>query len=215
MSRCRRTPLLSSTLLASFVSALLSISLAACSAGLGGPGPASGGPNDGAAAAGESRGPGSAGSAGSGASTEPSSPSQGQGPITDAASSTPQESASDAPGSGGFSTGAATVATAGQALAAVIAQHPVYEGYVLVVSTPTAPNGPTVGRIHAAQDHGALAEAIPEGFRVILVTGSGDCQAGCTELRYDVFTVSWSGGVAAACSVATLPFPDRDPCSGL
>ena len=109
-----------------------------------------------------------------------------------------------------------SVTTAEEAVAAVVADQPQFAGYRLVVPSVAAsasPRGSLIGPPSLAERR-VLAERVDGGFRLIFVTGSGDCASGCTIHRYDVFVVCTGGSVEKACVVGRLPVGRGDPCAG-
>jgi hypothetical protein len=100
-------------------------------------------------------------------------------------------------------------------VAAVVAEQPQFAGYQMIrpligaSASPLSPVGPIGGT-----DRSVLVDQLSSGFRVIFVTGSGDCPSGCTVHRYDVFLVGTDGTVAAACVLDRLPVGRGDPCVG-
>jgi hypothetical protein len=101
-------------------------------------------------------------------------------------------------------------------VAAVVADQPQFAGYRLVVPSVAAsasPRGSLIGPPSLAERR-VLAERVDGGFRLIFVTGSGDCASGCTIHRYDVFVVCTGGSVEKACVVGRLPVGRGDPCAG-
>jgi hypothetical protein len=102
-------------------------------------------------------------------------------------------------------------------VAAVVAGQPQFAGYRLVGPPPNAsaiPGSPRFGPPNVAE-RSVLAEQMAGGYRLIFVTGSGDCPSGCTIHRYDVFVVRSDGTVVSACVVDRLPAPPgmQDPCA--
>jgi hypothetical protein len=131
-------------------------------------------------------------------------PSPGTSTTLPSASSTP---------SSGPTAGVVSVTTASDAMGAVVAQYPQFAGYRMPVplaaasASPGPPHRPIGG-----PDRTVLAERLAAGFRLIFVTGSGDCESGCTAHRYDVFIVHADGAVEAACVLDQFPV-GRDPCA--
>jgi hypothetical protein len=113
------------------------------------------------------------------------------------------------------SAGPVSITTAEGAVAAVVAQQPQFAGYEMVApligasASPVSHIGPIGGT-----ERSVLVEQIAAGFRVIFVTGSGDCPAGCIDHRYDVFVVDTDGTVVPACVLDRFPVGRADPCAG-
>ncbi len=121
-------------------------------------------------------------------------------------------------------TDAVAIDTAEEAVDSVVAEHPAFDGYPLrqpVEADRTAgpilqPPSDVVGA-----SRWVVALDAPDGFRLVFVTGSGDCPAGCIDWRYDVFLVGRDGKVRAECTRSDLPAPgatrgravDGDPCA--
>ncbi len=111
--------------------------------------------------------------------------------------------------------GTLPVDTAAGALAAVVAGHPQFAGYRLVAppgvasASPASPVRPIGGA-----DRSVLVEQIAGGFRLVFMTGSGDCPSGCIDHRYDVFLVRGDGTVEQACVLERFPMGSGDPCAG-
>jgi hypothetical protein len=126
--------------------------------------------------------------------------------------STALSSATSTP-SPGASAEAVSVTTVSDAVGAVVAQYPQFAGYRMPVplaaasASPGPPRRPIGG-----PERTVLAERLAAGFRLIFVTGSGDCESGCTAHRYDVFIVHADGAVEAACVLDQFPL-GRDPCA--
>jgi hypothetical protein len=102
-------------------------------------------------------------------------------------------------------------------MAAVVAEQPQFAGYRLApppLDASASPGSPRFG-LPGVADRSVLVEQMAGGYRVIFVTGSGDCASGCTVHRYAVFVVRRDGTVASACVVDRLPAPPgmQDPCA--
>jgi hypothetical protein len=111
------------------------------------------------------------------------------------------------------SSGVTSITTAEGAVAAVVAERPQFAGYRIPVLLPGASASPGAhGRPAGGIERSVLAERLEAGFRLIFVTGSGDCESGCTVHRYDVFVVHADGIVEPACVLDQFPF-GRDPCA--
>jgi hypothetical protein len=114
--------------------------------------------------------------------------------------------------------------TVEEAVEAVVAEHPAFDGHPLqppVAAERTA--GPIVAPPFdvVGASRWVVGLDAPDGFRLVFVTGSGDCPAGCIDWRYDVFLVGRDGKVRAECSRSDLPAPGAagsralggDPCA--
>jgi hypothetical protein len=128
----------------------------------------------------------------------------------------------------------AHIFTVPEAVAAVVTAYPRYAGYALLAAGPAqTPTPLVVGP--GGVDHRVFGRHVEGGFRVIFATGGGDCPAGCTSFRFDVFFVNTSGPVLALCSLdqgidgtsdarlspagalaqlRSLVAADGDPCAG-
>jgi hypothetical protein len=84
-----------------------------------------------------------------------------------------------------------SIDTADEALAAVVAAFPEFDGYAL-----ESPGGDTI--IGASTS--VIAQDAEDGIRLIFMTGSGDCMAGCINKAFDVFLVAPDGTVTEECS---------------
>jgi hypothetical protein len=105
------------------------------------------------------------------------------------------------------------VITASDAVGAVVAQYPQFVDYRMPVPPAAASASPgPLRRPIGGSERTVLVEHLAAGFRLIFVTGSGDCESGCAAHRYDVFIVHTSGMVEAACVLDQFPV-GRDPCA--
>ena len=78
---------------------------------------------------------------------------------------------------------------------------------------PGASSGPDAhGRPVGGSEQSVFAERLAAGFRLIFITGSGDCESGCIAHRYDVLVVHMDGAVEPACVLDAFPM-GRDPCA--
>lgn len=142
----------------------------------------------------------------------PAAPSETPIEFSPRVSATPASTAPSQPPEA--SEGAAAIATAEDAVAAVVAEQPQFAGYPVVAplvgasATPVSPIRPIGG-----SERSVLVEQLPSGFRLTFVTGSGDCPAGCTDHRYDVFMVATDGAVKKACVLDRFPVGREDPCA--
>ncbi len=106
-----------------------------------------------------------------------------------------------------------SITTVDEAVAAVVAGQPQFSGYRLVAPPGAAsarPGSPL--RPIGVPERSVLVEQVAAGFRLIFVTGSGDCPSGCTVHRYDVFVVHAGGTVEKACVLDRFPIGRGDPC---
>jgi len=100
----------------------------------------------------------------------------------------------------------APVATAEQALAAVIEELPRFEGYPLrPAPEPEGSPGPIYGGGLIGQSRWVIAREVAAGFELTFVTGSGDCPSGCIEHAYETYLVEADGAVALICSETDVP----------
>ena len=83
------------------------------------------------------------------------------------------------------------VDTAEEALAAVIEGFPEFTDHALEVPG---------GEIMIGGSSSVTARQDDDGFRLIFMTGAGDCMAGCINRQYDVFLVAHNGTVTEECS---------------
>jgi hypothetical protein len=116
-----------------------------------------------------------------------SAPTTTPAPPTPVASAPEPTSATDGP----TSEARGPVDSAEEALAAVIAEFPEFTDYALEVPG---------GEIVIGGSTSVTAEEAEDRFRLIFMTGAGDCMAGCISRQYDVFLVARDGTVTEECS---------------
>lgn len=96
------------------------------------------------------------------------------------------------------------VDTAEEALAAVVAEHPRFEGYPLrgVPSEGDESPGPILGGgggLIGARTW-VMASVAESGIALTFFTGSGDCPAGCIHVRTETYLVAPDGTVTFLCA---------------
>lgn len=105
------------------------------------------------------------------------------------------------------SLGSLLVGDAEEAVAAVIAEYPRFEGYPLSAE-PSESLDP--GDVLIGQSRWVIARSVAAGIELTFVTGSGDCPAGCIEHAYETYLVEPDGSVSFICSETDSPY-DRAP----
>jgi hypothetical protein len=92
-----------------------------------------------------------------------------------------------------------------EAIAAVIAEYPRFEGYPL--RDPAYPSGSLdPGDVLIGQSRWVIARSVAAGIELTFVTGSGDCPSGCIEHVYETYLVEPDGTVSFICSETDSPY---------